>query len=73
MNNKKELITPKYMSANKAKEVLKVNIHTLYNLAKDGKIETRRTAGRQSVYNVQKYLDTYANPEYDEKIDENIR
>lgn len=66
MSNKKELIMTKYMTAKKAKEILDVHIQTLYNWEKIGKIDTIRTAGGHRMYNVQKYLDTYADPEYDE-------
>jgi predicted site-specific integrase-resolvase len=59
-----------YMSTKKTKEKLGVHIQTLYNWEKAGKIDTIRTAGGQRLYNVNKYLKTYANEDY-EPSDEN--
>lgn len=63
----------KYVSPKRAKEILGVHAQTLYNWEKKGKIDTIRTAGGQRMYNVDKYLRTYGDPNYDDKInvDEN--
>ena len=70
MSGKKESIVTQYMTAKKTKEILGVHIQTLYNWEKVGKIDTIRTAGGHRMYNVQKYLNTYANPDYDDNVKE---
>jgi len=72
MSGKKESIVTQYMTAKKTKEILGVHIQTLYNWEKVGKIDTIRTAGGHRMYNVQKYLNTYANPDYDNVKEETI-
>ena len=66
MNNIKTEKMTTFMTAKKAKEILGVHIQTLYNWERSGKIETIRTAGGHRMYNVKKYLETYANPNYEE-------
>ena len=60
-----------YVPAKKAKEILGVHIGTLYNWEKACKLETIRTAGGHRLYNVNKYLETYTNIDY-EPNNENI-
>ena len=66
MNNIETEKMTTFMTAKKAKEILGVHIQTLYNWERSGKIETIRTAGGHRMYNVKKYLETYANPNYEE-------
>ena len=66
MNNIETEKMTTFMTAKKAKEILGVHIQTLYNWERLGKIETIRTAGGHRMYNVKKYLETYANPNYEE-------
>ena len=61
----------KYISGKKAQEILGVHVQTLYNWEKRGKIDTIRTVGGHRKYNVEKYLRTYGNPNYDENNDKN--
>jgi len=44
-----------YMSRSKASNALGIHWHTLYNLAKNNKIESVKI-GDQTVYNVRKFL-----------------
>ena len=66
MNNIETEKMTTFMTAKKTKEILGVHIQTLYNWERSGKIETIRTAGGHRMYNVKKYLETYANPNYEE-------
>jgi len=56
----------------KAKEILGVQTLTLHNWEKSGKIETIRTGGGHRLYNVDKYMKTFGDPNYEENIEENI-
>lgn len=58
----------KYVNTKKAKEILGVHVLTLYNWEKKGKIDTIRTAGGQRLYNVEKYLATHGDKQYEEKL-----
>jgi len=63
--NKEKENKETYMSAKKAKEILGVHLGILYNWEKAGKLETIRTVGGHRLYNVNKYLRTYANVDYE--------
>jgi predicted site-specific integrase-resolvase len=64
----------KFVTTKKAKEILGIHQQTLYNWEKKGKIKTIRTAGGQRMYNVDEYLKTYANFDYEkEKAIEDIK
>ena len=54
----------KYVSSKKARDILGVHIQTLYNWEKAGKIDTIRTGGGHRMYNVDKYLETYGDKDY---------
>lgn len=61
----------KYISPKKAQEILGVHAQTLYNWEKKGKIDTIRTVGNKRMYNVEKYLKTYGDPNYDDALNDN--